>query len=128
MADILLIEPDMVLAKTIGEYLESKGHKIQWRSSAQYAINSADESPPDVVILELQLPSNSGVEFLYEFRSYPEWQAVPVIVLSTFDQSEIASSSIMLGSLEVVAYHHKHHTSLQQIADTIDQALSLAQK
>ncbi len=128
MAHILLIEPDMLLANSIRQYLKSLGHSLQWRSSAQSAINGADETLPDIVILELQLPGHSGIEFLYEFKSYPEWQAVPVIILSTLDESEIACSSILLGPLDVVSYHHKHYTSLQQIADAVDQALAVAQK
>jgi CheY-like chemotaxis protein len=32
------------------------------------------------VIMEVQLPEHNGIEFLQEFRSYPEWQAVPVVI------------------------------------------------
>jgi DNA-binding response OmpR family regulator len=128
MADVLLIEPDMLLAGSVRDYISSLGHSVQWRSSAQSAINSADKTAPDVVVLELQLADHSGIEFLYEFHSYPEWQNVPIIILSSLQDSEVASSSILLGQLEVVAYHHKQSTTLQQLGDTINQAIELKNK
>ena len=117
-----------MLAGSVRDYLSTLGHKVQWRSAAQSAINSADETAPDVVVLELQLADHSGLEFLYEFRSYPEWQNVPIVILSNIDDSEISASSILLGPLEVVAYHHKHDTTLEQLAATIDKALELKEK
>jgi DNA-binding response OmpR family regulator len=126
LASILLIEPDMVLAITMREYLESLNHHVQWRSDAQSSINSADETAPDLVILELQLAQHSGMDFLYEFRSYPEWQHVPIIILSSIAGSEIETSSIMWQQLEVVAYYYKPETKLSYVGQTVAQALELS--
>ncbi len=128
MADVLLIEPDMILAGNIRDYLDLAGHKVHWRSSAQSAINSADETAPDVVVLELQLADHSGIEFLYEFRSYPEWQDVPIVILSSLEDTEISASSILLGPLEIVAYYHKQNTTLQQLGTAIEKAVKLKDK
>jgi DNA-binding response OmpR family regulator len=128
MADILLIEPDMMLAGSMRDYLNSVGHKVHWRSSAQAAINGADETAPDIVLLELQLADHSGIEFLYEFRSYPEWQNVPIVVLSSLEEGEISTSSILMGPLEVIAYYRKQNTTLSQLGNAINKALELKEK
>jgi two-component system phosphate regulon response regulator PhoB len=73
MANILLIEPDRLLAEIYQRALSSEGHNVVVCAGAQSAILSADQSTPDLVILELQLVEHSGIEFLYEFRSYSEW-------------------------------------------------------
>ena len=128
MAKILLIEPDRVLAGNIREYLEGVlKHHVQWRSDAQAAINSSEEFPPEVVIMEIQLGLHSGVEFLYEFRSYPEWQKIPVIILSSLPDTEVSSHTIYFDDLEIVAYHYKPHTTLEHLGETIQKALDLRQ-
>src|SRR5665213_2102299 len=97
MARILLIEPDRRLAETYAKALVAAGHKVTARAGAQSAITAADGAKPDLVILELQLIEHSGVEFLYEFRSYPEWQDIPVLIHSGVPAGEFTDSWQIMG-------------------------------
>ena len=122
MARILLIEPDVVLARTYAEALTHAGHQAVVAQTAQAAIHAADDHTPDLVVLELQLPAHNGIEFLYEFRSYPEWQAVPVIVNSYTPPQELAPLRETLAtSLGVRALHYKPRTTLQLLLRSIAQ-------
>jgi DNA-binding response OmpR family regulator len=121
MAHILLIEPDVVLARTYAAAMTEAGHEVQRVTTAQAAINAADTVSPDVVLLEFQLVSHSGIEFLYEFRSYTEWQMVPVIILSNVPLAEFAASKELLRlQLGVQVYHYKPHTSLAKLLQSIE--------
>lgn len=120
VADILLVEPDKLLASTYRQAFEAAGHRVVMTASAQSAIFSADESRPDVVVLELQLIGHSGLEFLYEFRSYPEWQHIPVVICSTVPAGEFGGSwQLLKDQLGVRAYHYKPLVSLQTLLRTI---------
>lgn len=119
--NILLIEPDKLLANTYRQAFESRGHKTVMAASAQSGIFAADETRPDVVVLELQLIGHSGLEFLYEFRSYPEWQDIPVVVHTHVPAGEFSGSwQVMKDQLGVQAYHYKPLTSLAKLLRTID--------
>jgi DNA-binding response OmpR family regulator len=116
MARILLIEPDRLLARTYLAALQAVGHGVTVCASAQAAIFAADETLPDLVILELQLIEHSGIEFLYEFRSYAEWRATPVIICSHVPPTEFASSiGLLQRELGVRAYYYKPRTSLREL-------------
>jgi len=117
MNRILLIEPDRVLAEIYKRALEADGHtSVTTVNSAQTAITAADQHRPDLVILELQLIEHSGVEFLYEFRSYPEWQGVPVLVQTMVPFNEFRDNwHLLQDELGVGAYLYKPHTSLRQL-------------
>lgn len=120
MARILLIEPDSALAKVYLQALRQAGYETQRAASAQEAIYCADEVLPDVVVLEVQLAAHSGVEFLYEFRSYPEWRHIPVIINSyTPPQDFTAVMSILTAQLGVRALHYKPQTSLQLLLRSV---------
>lgn len=120
MAHALLIEPDVVLAKNYQQALHHAGHTVSVTHSAQAAIVACDQHVPDVIVLELQLSNHSGVEFLYEFRSYPEWQNIPVIVQSFIPEREFASSkSLLKNELGVVNYLYKPRTTLQKLVQTV---------
>src|SRR5262245_28230032 len=96
MAYILLVEPNKVLATTYRQVLQHMGHQVDHVAGAQAAIMAADAQTPDMVILELQLARHSGLEFLHEFRSYAEWQAIPVVVHTDLPPSRTAFASAAL--------------------------------
>lgn len=107
MAYVLLIEPNTLLAGTYMQAMQGAGHEVTHSVGAQAAILAADQRTPDVVVLELQLPVHNGVEFLQEFRSYPEWQDVPVIVHTVIPPQRLVNSRAALKrdlGVETVVY------------------------
>lgn len=122
MAKILLIEPDRVLADIYMKTLEDHKHRVTACAGAQASISAADRRAPDLVILELQLVEHSGIEFLYEFRSYREWQNIPVIVHSQVPPAEFSGSEQLLrDELGVSAYLYKPRTSLRELLAAVRQ-------
>jgi DNA-binding response OmpR family regulator len=112
---ILLLEPNRLLAQQYTAYLNSQGYEVAWRADAQAGIVAADRGRPDLVIVELLLAGHSGVEFLYEFRSYSEWVQIPAVVLSAVT---ITSSGILpetLKELGVETYLYKPDTTLEKL-------------
>ena len=107
---ILLVEPDTVQSALIAKALSGAGMTIDTAESAQSAITAADSRLPDAVVLELVLPAHNGIEFLHEFRSYPEWSQVPVVLFS----SQHADKEL-LTNLPYVSYLYKPHTTLADL-------------
>jgi len=122
--NILLVEPDLFLGKIYKQALENLGNEVAWAKSAQQAVALADDNKPDVVVLEIQMPRHNGIEFLYEFRSYPEWQSIPVILhtLASYSTNWIES----FDDLGVLDYLYKPATSLKQLADSVRRVLASA--
>lgn len=121
--NILLIEPDSMLAHVYKDVLEmTKQNTVRVSSGAQAAIMNADDTTPDLVILELQLIEHSGIEFLYEFRSYSEWQNIPVVVHTMVPFAEFIDNwNLLRDELGVRAYLYKPNTSLVQLRSYVDE-------
>jgi DNA-binding response OmpR family regulator len=120
--NIILIEPDRVLADTYQSALQSAGHRAVMCASAQSAIFAADELAPDLVILELQLIGHSGIEFLYEFRSYQEWQKIPVMLLTSVPAGEFTDCwELLREQLGISAYYYKPLTNLRTILKAVSE-------
>jgi len=125
VARILLIEPDRILANNVTRTLEAAGHQVELQVDPQVAVESADKLPPQLIIMEMLLADRSGAEFLYELRSYPEWQALPVVVFSSIALADLGASAASLQQLNIAAYHYKPSTSLDQLLKTVGQALQV---
>jgi DNA-binding response OmpR family regulator len=120
MAKVLLIEADRPMAGVIKSFLETKDHEVQWHVDPQTAMDSADADMPQVVVLDLVLAGRSGVEFLYEFRSYPDWQDLPVILYSHISANDLGPSVAGFEQLNVAALHYKPATKLSELNESIN--------
>jgi DNA-binding response OmpR family regulator len=123
MARILLIEPDHHLARIYTAALSDAGHDVQHVLQAQEAVHTADKNRPDVVLLELQLAAHNGVEFLYEFRSYPEWQGIPVVLLTMVPPASLQLTSATKQQLGIAACLYKPETNLKKLLKAVDATL-----
>jgi len=117
---VLLIEPDTIQATNYSEALRRAGHSVAHARSAQSAVQLADTgNKPDVVVLELQLPQHNGIEFLYEFRSYPEWQAIPAVIHTFVPVRDLKHATTLTQELGVREILYKPTTSLQELCEAV---------
>ena len=124
---VLLIEPDVVLAKIYRRALERDGWRVVWAAGAQRAIDAADAETPDVIVLELQLVEHSGIEFLYELRSYPAWQGIPVVVHTFVPPTAFPDKTILEQELGVRSYQYKPNTNIAQLTSSLREWASIEQ-
>lgn len=122
MKKVLLIEPDRLLASIYAGALKEAGYKVSYATSAQSAIQVADKVKPDLIILEIQLIEHSGIEFMYELRSYVDWQDIPIIINSIVPPAEFnGNHDLLTGELGVVGYLYKPQSSLKQLLAMADE-------
>lgn len=115
MASVLLLESDRLLARTYRQALSRAGHTVFWQSDAQAALAVLDEKPIDVVVLELQLAPHNGVELLYEMRSYPDWDNIPVLLHTMIPADHPGLGRAFWEQLNITDYMYKPQTSLAQL-------------
>ena len=127
MKHVLIIEPNTVLAQTYTQALTYAGYAATAVHGAQDAVHAADQQRPDVVILELQLAEHSGIEFLHEFRSYADWQDIPVIVHTLIPPTRLAAvQRALTKELGVCAVLYKPRTTLQHLLRQVREQVSIA--
>jgi len=78
---------------------------------------AADAHAPDVIILDLLLAGRSGVELLYELRSYPDWQSIPVLVYSNIRLTDLPAGCTQ--ELGIVDFLYKPTTRVKDIAAAV---------
>ena len=80
---ILVVEDERDIALLVKHTLERAGvARVDLVASGDVAVRTATEQPPDLVILDLNLPILSGDEVCRILRSRPETMAVPIIMLT----------------------------------------------
>lgn len=121
MATIFLLETDRQLGRAAKDYFA--GHDLYYFADPQTAVTAADINRPDVIVIDLFLAGRSGIEFLYELRSYPDWQSLPVLIIGHFSVDELAYYIDSFRELGVHKYLPKHATSLRDLMAEVELAL-----
>lgn len=80
MAKILIVEDDLDLVETYTDLLEAKQHKIMSVSRSVDAIRLIINNKPEIIILDLNLPGESGVIVINFVRRYRPIANTKIIV------------------------------------------------
>ena len=100
---ILVVEDHEDTACLLRFILEREGYGVTHvydGLAAQQFISSTP--PPDLLLLDIMLPSLTGLELLRAVRTTPEWQWIPVILLTANTQVETMIEASLLGATEYV--------------------------
>ncbi len=79
---ILIIDDDIDIVRLMSGRLKSAGYRVQQASTGEEALKELNESPPDLVIVDLILPGKSGWDISQQLRSNERFKDVKIIVLS----------------------------------------------
>ena len=80
---ILLVDDDRSIVLLLRLVLERQGYGILTAFDGPEGLHTAWEEKPDLVILDIQMPSMDGYEVCLRLHDKPETAKIPVIMLTT---------------------------------------------
>jgi len=100
MADILIVDDDANLRVALEMSLKQGGHTCRLAATASDGWKELERRPPDLVLLDLQLPDMSGIELLARIRD--ERTDTPVIIMTAFGTVTSAVSAMKQGAADFI--------------------------
>jgi PleD family two-component response regulator len=98
---VLLVEDDRAVAEMYRYKLELDGYAVSV-AGGETAIAVANESPPDLIFLEVQVPNLDAALALERLRLNDCTRDVPVVILTEHDDLELVRHGFVLGPLDHV--------------------------
>ena len=83
---VLVIEDSQAAAEQIVRYLKEKNLEPIVQYSGKDVLARVLQLQPSVVVLDMQLPKQTGWEILTQLKAHPQTKATPVIVTSVLDE------------------------------------------
>jgi DNA-binding response OmpR family regulator len=81
-ADILIVEDHSTMREAMRLILEHEGFEIREAPDGSAALEMARAHPPDLMVLDLNIPGASGADVLSELKNDPVTKDVRVIVVT----------------------------------------------
>jgi CheY-like chemotaxis protein len=103
MAKILVVDDEPEIVRVVVKIMESRGHEVATAKDGPTALERVHENPPNVVILDLNLPNMDGFEVCKRLKSNPDTKHIPVVMLTAaYVRVEDAERGTALGADEYV--------------------------
>ncbi len=101
MSNILIIDDEKSIRKTLGEILSYEGYKIDEAGDGEEGLKKFREKTYDVVLCDIKMPKIDGIEFLEKSR---ESNAdVPIIMISGHGTIETAVEAVKKGAFDYIS-------------------------
>ncbi len=97
---ILVVDDEKNIRRTLRMVLEGEGFDVEEAESAERGLEVIDQGSIDMVILDVRLPTMSGIEALKQIRARPEHARLPVLMISGHASVGEAVSAVQSGATD----------------------------
>lgn len=121
MASILVVDDNVSVQQSLALCLEDWGYCVSTASSGKEALESIEQSLPDLILLDIMMPGISGLEVLEQV--VPRFPDLPVIMVSGDGDVSDVVQAIRLGTWD---YLMKPIIDVSVLRHAVEQGLSRA--
>ncbi len=129
---VLVVDDDEILCEVMRGRLNSLGWTVETAKDGEAAIKLLAQAPPDLAIVDLNMPNVNGYELLRHIRQSPRTLDLPVIVCTSLNDPEAIEKAYRLGASSFFTKpinwpQFLHHAPFVMRNGETERALRLAQ-
>lgn len=79
---VMVVDDDVPTRKLLRKLLERDGFRIVEAGDGAEALQVAESTTPDLVLLDIQMPYKDGIQTCADFRKKPETALIPILMLT----------------------------------------------
>ncbi len=118
---ILIVEDTELIRKIYADKLSQEGYQVLAVGNGLDALNTLKSHEVDLILLDLIMPTMSGLEVLESLKADPRFASIPVIVLTNLGHDADIEAGMELGADD---YLVKNQAKPSDVLDKIDRLLS----
>lgn len=128
--DLLIVDDLTDNLRILSNTLLGHGYRVRAVKNGAMALVGAKAVPPDVVLLDIRMPSMDGYEVCRQFKSEPQLCDIPIIFLSALDEMEDKAKAFAMGGVDYITKPFQTEEVLARVKNqlTIQQLKKLVAK
>ena len=103
LASVLIIDDEADNFDVIETILGDRDYQLHYAASGQDAIAYLDTFQPDLILLDVMMPVMDGIEVCERIKALPEWQAVPIIMVTALNSKEDLARCMNAGADDFIS-------------------------
>jgi CheY-like chemotaxis protein len=116
---VLLVEDNPTNIEVIGDYLQFNGYTLVIATNGVDALIKSEESNPDLILMDIQMPVMNGLEATRRLRADPRFVSTPIISLTALAMDGDRDSCLEAGANDYIS----KPVILKELLEKIEQLL-----
>lgn len=112
---ILLVDDIVDNLEMLTDMLDNQGYEVQIALDGQEALDKIASHPPDLILLDIQMPGMDGYEVCEHIKANPETANIPVIFLSALSETEDIVKGFDAGGVDYVSKPFKYREVMARV-------------
>jgi adenylate cyclase len=119
--NILIVDDTPDNLRLLSTILQSHGYQVRTAISGQMALKGAKIIPPDLILLDINMPTMNGYEVCTELKNSSATAEVPVIFISALDQTFDKVKAFQVGGVDYITKPFQIEEVLVRIENQLNQ-------
>ncbi|MBN1121062.1 MAG: response regulator [Anaerolineae bacterium] len=98
MTEILVVEDSPTIISTVEQFLQMQGYGVHVARDGLSALAAVRALAPKLVLLDIMLPKVDGFEVLNVIRNNPNYDQMPIIMMSALTNPEDVERAYSVGA------------------------------
>ena len=103
VANILIVDDDAANLKLLEDMLRQQGYEVYSFPRGRLALAAAEQKPPDLILLDINMPEMNGYELCERLKSSAALSDIPVIFLSALSEIEDKVKAFQYGAVDYLS-------------------------
>jgi two-component system, sensor histidine kinase and response regulator len=100
---IMVVDDNPENLKLLEEMLREDGYEVRSFPRGRLALAAADQEPPDLILLDINMPEMNGYEVCGQLKATRELADIPVIFLSALHETEDKVKAFRSGAVDYIS-------------------------
>ncbi|WP_239125330.1 diguanylate cyclase [Leptolyngbya sp. CCY15150] len=114
-SDILIVDDTPENLRLLSKMLESQGYRVRRSISGRMALHASQIEPPDLVLLDINMPEMDGYEVCRQLKAHPKTLDIPVIFISALDHTQNKVQAFDLGAVDYITKPFQEQEVLSRV-------------
>ena len=123
MSTILLVDDDPLYRDSVARALRQNGHDVTCASNGVQAIATLQKAPPDLILLDIEIPQVDGLTVLRIVRGNPDYKKIPIILLTACSERRTVMQAT---EHNIQGYLLKSNITVDQILAKVEKCIAEA--
>ena len=122
IGSVLVVEDELDARQLLTKLVTRQGWAVDTAENGLQALEYLQTNLPSLILLDLMMPNMDGFEFLKQMRLRPQWQSIPVVVVTA---KELTDADRELLSDKVQGLRQKANFDSQELVEEIEDLISI---
>ncbi len=118
---VLVVDDSITVRRVTEKFLGAQEYAVATAKDGMDALQQIGDFLPDVVLLDIEMPRMDGFELLGHLRNDPQWQRLPVIMISSRTAQKHRDHAMTLGATAFLGKPYQNEILLSTLGSVLEQ-------